>query len=114
MKDEENQETPPVEEIEEIEEVTPVVKDDEVADILTQANLQATLSQIIDEKLALNETATDDEEMIDAEDEEEEKKGIGMFPILLIGTIGIIVVASVLMPKRPNISRGEVAGDIHG
>jgi len=86
------------EELEEVETPLHVESADNVAEALTKANLETTLKTIIDEKLTLNETSTDGED----EDEEVEEKGIGLFPVLMIGGVLAIGAFTFYTQNRPN------------
>ena len=89
------------EELEEVETPLHVESADNVAEALNKANLETTLKTIIDEKLTLNETSTDGEEEAD-EEEEVEEKGIGLFPVLMIGGVLAIGAFTFYTQNRPN------------
>jgi|FLOH01.1.fsa_nt_gi hypothetical protein len=86
----------PVEE-EEIQ-VTP--QDDSIAETLTDKDLAKKIENIVDEKIALAQTATDNED--EEEEDEEEAKSFGMFPALIIGGVIVVGITALFLQNRPN------------
>jgi len=102
--------------LEELENPTPPEpkQNDEVADTLTNATLETTLKKIIDEKLTLNESASDDEDLTPDEEEDEESKGLGIFPLLVITSVVVFGAGAIFMRNRTQVSHGEVPKANHG
>jgi len=75
-------------------------ENDEVADMLTGAELDKKISAIVEEKISLAQTALDNE-IEEIQDEEEEKSGFGLFPALLIGAVVLVAGATILLNNRP-------------
>lgn len=91
-------------EIEEIE-VTPGA--DNIADELTSKQLDKKIEKLVNEKIALAQEAQDNEEE-ETNEEPEEKKGLGLFPKLLIGAVVVVGVSTLLLKNRP-ISHSDEA-----
>ena len=87
-------------EIETIEEETQLEENkDTVADALTSKQLLSKVSELVDEKIALAQEAQDNEE--EETEEEEKPKRLGLFPVILIGTVLAAGVASIIIKNRP-------------
>jgi len=87
---ESEEETPPA----------PVIEKDSIAETLTDKDLDKKISLIVDEKIELAQTATDNEE--EEIEEEEEPKSFGMFPALIIGGVVVVGLTALFLQNRPN------------
>lgn len=94
----------------------PVEEDREsITDLLADKLLEATVDKLIEEKLTLAQSATDNEE--DEEPDEDDNKSIGMFPKLIIGGVAVFGLVSLFLYNRPishpNESQTENDGYSH-
>ena len=103
-------------EIEELETPVPPVEEvkEEIAEQLTDAELEKKITTIVDEKIELANTSTDDEEDETLEDEEDEGQSIGLFPFVLIGGVVLVSIASIFLQNKPDISPISNEEQSHG
>lgn len=107
---EENTETPEIEEIE-TPVPTPEIKKEEVADQLTDEQLDSKITKIVNEKVTLALDADDGDE--EEEEEEEDKKGFGIFPLVIFGVLGLAVVSTIIIKKSPDTVHNDTAEETH-
>ncbi|DAB27341.1 MAG: hypothetical protein A2513_04415 [Sulfurimonas sp. RIFOXYD12_FULL_33_39] len=116
MTKEKDEELEQLEEKNEVESTPPEEKnsDDDIADILTSKELERTVNKLIDEKLSLASDAEDVAEEIPLEDEEEDKKGFGIFPIIIFGVLALGAATLLLTQNRPQAVQNDITEQNHG
>jgi len=75
-------------------------EDNSIAQELTEKELDSKITKIVDEKVALAQTSTDEEEEL-PEDEEDEGQSIGIFPFILIGGVALVAIGSIFLKNSP-------------
>lgn len=113
----ENEELEVTPEIEEVLAQTVPPKEEKketLADVLSSKEFEKTVDTLIDEKLKLADEADDGEELIAPEDEEKEKKGFGVFPLVVFGVLGLGVVTLLLTKNSPDTAHNDDTEQYHG
>jgi hypothetical protein len=97
---------------EQIENPTPEQKDDQpqelkLEDILKDPKLEKHIDACVDEKVSAAFVAKVMEQDEEDEEPQEEKKGIGIFPLVLIGGVLAVGAFTLLAKNSPNNSHAE-------
>ncbi len=70
--------------------------------MLTDAQLDSKIEKIVDEKIQLADEADDLRNDLHEPTEEEEEKGLGVFPFVIFGVLALAAVATVILKNSPN------------